>query len=433
MNCDAMAEACLLEAIRVTGARHWKVNDCVAGADGKEGVISNFIERSNIDVHIRVQDACHRALDPDEYFASHVRETDACDLIVFASRDESVFGRCAQLMRIGTTDRSRPAVLACAVTVVDSRMTGELLGGLISEMGVRIGAMNADKKSLKMLRPDPNIIDHHSFAEGDAWVYDDLEGLAGAGHDRLFGRVTQFLFEDLRTVLETNVRGWPRDALGMGPDMLRMFSGTTLGEPTLLRPVEKWDEYKHTVGKAGAISLAGGAVQVALADATDMHWRHTLVASGAHDAQAWNANLISKWYDTLRSAGIGGATVQGTSSARVLVQPGDRLVNCDNVSVRNLLDGTVVYLVRGVPLSHVASVLECFVAMDNVQDIAGMLRRALDRRSLVKLADIKRARSDAAAAIARSVDAHLASIKAHLWRPHGPLHVTQLNKYHDMT
>ena len=356
---------------------------------------------------VRVTDRLERAGDPDSFFSRAMAETEFLTtaghaypdarrpgLIVFASRDETVAGRCVTVQTAG----------ACvAVTIVDARLIPDHIAVLLLWMRQMLADYDRSYTDATMamhrIRSVPGPV---SFEDA---VY-ALGRSREVARDYLVDKLRRFIRErDICANLLDDDDGTVSDYIPviLGPDLGRLLREAP-GPIVVIANANLPD------GVFAAASFAGGdAALIALDDVDDHHW--------------------SDKVETVRKASF--------THARVVIAVAPRAQSPQNrvgLTRVTLTDGHRLVRIKtnGVSIAHIAYVAEqAYLAALNFmngvdgQDVFGGVAAwtdgACSLESIRRIVERRVARERARRTIADTIAKNLECIKARLWRPEGRL------------
>lgn len=366
-----------------------------------------------IDSHVCVADTVSDPKDPTAFFLSCVRENEVCDLFVFASPDESVFGRTASIARLGS---HHAGAMAVALTLTDRHLTGERLGRLVGEVRDAINGFRMARQDLASLVPPLKRRDDLDGAQETGifpgFTVDVLFQHMDIKRELVLSEPESRLERDLRSMLGDHALGWAWRGADPGEraDMATLFGGTTLGEPARL-----------SSERDGPVSLAGGAIEVAYAVPEDVLRRPDRDVP----EEEYNAAEACIGRKTCVRAGVGLERRHG-HSRKILVAPDVRNDMYTPARSIDAGDATTVFFVTSVPMAHVAMVIEAVKAEPTDSRVCDLLGDSVDAKRAREIAQAVAEREVAVASIGAVMRRNMGGIKARLWRPGGRLQTTHM-------
>lgn len=344
---------------------------------------------------------------------------------VFATCDESVFGRCACVMSAHShpyeaTRSSLAQKPVWAVTIADARLNEGRLYRIVDLL-------------MKSLTSIGRVIDNADSLE-TANNPHSCSALAIRDAVRSIRR-------DAHTVAEMAVHhgvraiaaSWPEVPAGPRlPDIKRLFGSRA---PMPVATCQNMDPVAAEVDRApvSAVTFAGGKVAVAMVDANTalrvMEMGDELDFIDRQDDDEWAAHVEET--ELSRACSKAGLTATGARMQILVAQHTHALSDdtCSRVILQDSGDGeNPKILVAGVSVAHIATMAHLIYDRLSGGDSGLDFHSTPDwivtiptEETVFELETFRRERHRASLTIARAIERKVCELKAYLWRPGGPL------------
>jgi len=342
---------------------------------------------------------------------------------VFATCDESVFGRCACVLSAHShpyevTRSSLAQKPVWGVTIADVRLNAGRLYRIVDLL-------------MKTLTSIGRVIDNADSLESA--VPHSCSALAARDAVRAIRRDAHIVSElAVHHGVRAIAASWPEVSDGpCQPDVQRLFGSRA---PMPVSAVQSLEPVAaDTKPPTSAVTFAGGKVAVAIVDSATalrvMEMGDELDFIDRQDDDEWAAHVedteLSK---ACSKAGLSatGAGIQILVAQHMHALPDD---TCSRVILQDAGDGEdPKMLVAGVSVAHVATMAHLIYDRLSGGDSGLDFHSTPDwivtlpnEETLWELESIRRERHRASVTIARAIERKLCELKAYLWRPGGPL------------